>query len=267
MSEYYAVQRSDNSLKHYGVKGMKWGVRKALAEGGSRGGRKLTKQYNKAVKKLAKLEKRASSGSIYAKRARRYAAGAAAAGGLAAAGTEGIGRLVSGAGRLAGIGASKAGHLMSKSRSTRIKAAGAALSKAAMPIGVAGGRAGGAIAAAGRGKAIGKAVSGAGHQAYDRALSAAKNVTGRNVQQAAMRGHKLIDKAKGVSNNTYARIGAGAVGLGLGIAAGRNAYKAASAKRYAKKAAQFRSEMNKAFAGTKYANGAPRQGNKRRRRS
>ena len=50
------------------------------------------------------------------------------------------------------------------------------------------------------------------------------------------------------------RIGAATVGVGLGIAVGRNAYKAATAKRHAKKAAAFRSEMNKAFAGTDYEN-------------
>jgi hypothetical protein len=72
---------------------------------------------------------------------------------------------------------------------------------------------------------------------------------------------------RGVSNNTLSRIGAGAVGAGLAGAAGYNAYRAATTKKAARKAAEFRREMNKAFAGTKYgrSNGGNRQGKKRRR--
>lgn len=57
--EYYAVERTGSSLQHYGVKGMKWGVRKALQTGGYRGRIKLAKQYVKAAKKLAKLNRQA----------------------------------------------------------------------------------------------------------------------------------------------------------------------------------------------------------------
>lgn len=59
MSEYYAVERTGFSLQHYGVKGMKWGVRKAIQKGGARGERKLARQYAKAQKKLAKLTENA----------------------------------------------------------------------------------------------------------------------------------------------------------------------------------------------------------------
>ena len=55
MNSYYAVVRSTDHLAHYGVKGMQWGVRKALHEGGARGERRLARQYKKAAKKLAKL--------------------------------------------------------------------------------------------------------------------------------------------------------------------------------------------------------------------
>ena len=56
MSEYYAVIRSTDHLAHYGVKGMKWGVRKAIERGNFRA---LSRQYNKAQKKLAKLNRAA----------------------------------------------------------------------------------------------------------------------------------------------------------------------------------------------------------------
>ena len=63
MSEYYAVQRSGEYLEHYGVKGMKWGVRKAKAMwtsgNRSRAAKKLLRQYKKASNKLNKLNEKA----------------------------------------------------------------------------------------------------------------------------------------------------------------------------------------------------------------
>ena len=53
MSEYYAVVRSTDHLAHYGVKGMKWGVRKAIARGNQKA---LDRHFRKAAKKLAKLQ-------------------------------------------------------------------------------------------------------------------------------------------------------------------------------------------------------------------
>lgn len=52
MNEYYAVVRSTDHLAHYGVKGMQWGVRKAIERGNFKA---LSRQYKKAQKKLAKL--------------------------------------------------------------------------------------------------------------------------------------------------------------------------------------------------------------------
>lgn len=54
--KYYAVERNTDHLFHYGIKGMHWGVRKAIESGNQK---KLTKQYRKAQKKLNKLNKRA----------------------------------------------------------------------------------------------------------------------------------------------------------------------------------------------------------------
>jgi hypothetical protein len=56
MSEYYGVTTpTDDYLAHYGVKGMKWGVRRALATGNAKA---LARQYSKARRKLDKLNKK-----------------------------------------------------------------------------------------------------------------------------------------------------------------------------------------------------------------
>ena len=52
MAEYYAVERSSEYLMHYGVKGMRWGVRKAIERGNDR---RLSRHFKRANKKLAKL--------------------------------------------------------------------------------------------------------------------------------------------------------------------------------------------------------------------
>lgn len=56
---YYGITRSDEYLAHYGVKGMKWGVRKAIEKGDSKA---LKRHYEKAAKKLAKLKKNENVG-------------------------------------------------------------------------------------------------------------------------------------------------------------------------------------------------------------
>lgn len=50
MSEYYAVQRSDEYLAHYGVPGMKWGVRKYLTRSGKETSKSLSRYGSKATK-------------------------------------------------------------------------------------------------------------------------------------------------------------------------------------------------------------------------
>ena len=58
MANYYGVVRSGESLTHYGVKGMKWGVRRALRKTGEARNEALARQYRKAQKKLEKLNAR-----------------------------------------------------------------------------------------------------------------------------------------------------------------------------------------------------------------
>ncbi len=57
MIEYYGISKSSASfIAHYGIKGMRWGVRKAIIDGNAKA---YNNQYLKAVKKLNKLSKRA----------------------------------------------------------------------------------------------------------------------------------------------------------------------------------------------------------------
>lgn len=269
-NEYYGAPSTPNDdfLAHYGIKGMKWGVRKALKSGNSRA---LGRQYAKAQRKLAKLEKRANNGKKYAKRAAALGVGAAAAGGLAAVGTSGVGRglnLIGSYGKqgMRGIGGamSKVGTEMTNRGirgGGRLAAAGEAVSKAAKPMQKGMSNAATAVHKWGTQRSIGQAV---GNTVGNTKVSDSVNKflvknTGTNVPGYG-------EKLKRMSNNTYARIGAAGIGAGLAGAAGYNAYRAATTKRAAKKAAQFRSEMNKAFAGTQYANGRPASQKKRRRR-
>ncbi len=278
MAEYYAITRSDDFLEHYGIKGMKWGVRKAIQSGNTRA---LGRQYRKAQRKLARLEKRANSGAKYARRAAALGAGAAAAGGLAALGTSRTGALITKGGYAARKGLVNAGTAINRASGALGRYGNKTGNKVLRRAGMIGVNAGNAMSRAG--KAIGSKglVAGEGLRKWGQANTVAKRageayggVIGRNYatlnkagvyDRLAKSSRSLNDVARKTSNNTVARIGAGAAAAGLAGAAGYNAYRAATTKRAARKAAEFRSEMNKAFAGTQYANGG-RGGNRRRRR-
>lgn len=95
MSEYYAVQRSGDELQHYGVKGMKWGVKKALASGSDK---KMARAYKKASKKLKKLQDKAdvniqkAKSQVQAKKAIRSGVATAGLGGATGLGANAIAR-------------------------------------------------------------------------------------------------------------------------------------------------------------------------------
>jgi hypothetical protein len=82
MSEYYAVIRSTDHLAHYGVKGMKWGVRRAIERGNTRA---LSRHYNRAARKLEKLTTKTDKEFItkVKRKSARQAPAQAALGGLA----------------------------------------------------------------------------------------------------------------------------------------------------------------------------------------
>ncbi len=257
----YAIERNDEYLAHYGIRGMKWGVRKAIARGNSRA---LRRQYQKAAKKLAKLDKQAANSKKYWRRAGIMGAGAAVAGGAAALGTQGVGRLVARGGDVAATASHKVGKLLTRIPGTSgaaqaIHRTGSAMmtaggvGKGRGAIRSAGGSARRAIEQWGKSDSLSRAIR---TPMINGAVSNAGNVAGKGLNKAQ-------GALRGVSNNTIARIGAGAIGAGLAVGAARNAYKAKTAQ---KRAAQFRSEMNKAFAGTQYGKNGNRQGGKKRRR-
>lgn len=261
---YYGVTRTNDYLAHYGVRGMKWGVRKAIQSGNTKA---LGRQYKKAQKKLAKLEKRANNGAKYAKRAAALGAGAAAAGGLAALGTTGVGTALTRAGNAAAsAGRGVGGALVSLggSRALRkgkigsaMRTAGYNLQNASPKASQVGYGASRAIRAWGGSNSIGSGVG----KAIDSVGKAKGAVASRGMMATKLNPNSAQARLGRISNNQIARAGAAAAAAGLAGAAGYNAYRAATTKRAARKAAEFRKEMNQAFAGTRY--GAPRR--KRRR--
>lgn len=87
MTEYYGDMPYSEFLMHYGIKGMKWGVRKAIETGNAA---RLSRNYFKAKKKLAKLNFQADRNAQMAvyKRAKANAIGGSlSSAGLSAAGT------------------------------------------------------------------------------------------------------------------------------------------------------------------------------------
>lgn len=83
INEYYGVASTptEDFLTHYGVQGMKWGVRKAIARGNEKA---LDRHFRKAAKKLAKLQDIGLHSGKYAAKSAAYGAAAAGVGTLAA---------------------------------------------------------------------------------------------------------------------------------------------------------------------------------------
>lgn len=270
--EYYGTPAaSSDFIAHYGVKGMKWGVRRALQRGDINA---VRKHYIKAAKKLAKLEKIGSTNSKkYATKAAAYGTGAALAGGLAVQGTEGLAKGIVAAGKLLtkkktiGPIQRKYGHQL-----TDIER----LERAKHLKEVADENAALAAKYENPAKSIsewGKKIGYAGEEKYQAAKNAEiaaaqqafnenRTITNRNSLSAAKKNDRL--HIGDVSNNTLARIGAGTLAAGLGVAAARNAYRAKNGAKYRAKAARFREAMNDTFDGIDMSHVQPK---KRKRRS
>ena len=80
--DYYGTGPSSDFFEHYGVRGMKWGIRRAINKGSEKS---LARQYRKAQKKLTRLENKTNR-ELQLKKANKYAKVAAASGGVALSG-------------------------------------------------------------------------------------------------------------------------------------------------------------------------------------
>lgn len=252
MPKYYGVARSSEYLAHYGVKGMKWGVRKAIERGSERA---LDRQWRKANRKLKKLTKLGVNKEKYKKRAIGYGAGAAALGGAALAGTSGISNMMlRGAVRRSQIGY-KVGNLLGRIKGTTdeeraLARLGGRITENAKEHAASSGKRALAVRDWGKQNSIGQRLTG-GPDVFPTYNSKGQVVMTTPNPNA----NSILRK---VTNDQYLR-GAAALGAaGLGVAAARNAYRAKTADRNMIRAAEWKREMDRTFAGTKY-------GKKRRR--
>ena len=210
--KYYGVERSTDHLAHYGVKGMRWGVRKAIATGNQRS---LDRHYRKAAKKLAKLQKIGNNPYKYAAKSAAYGVAAAGTGTIAIGGTglaakgirygvAGVRKLKQAAGIKRGEGVlNKVGGLSGKLENWGNRESKLSVNRPVI-------------------NDVGEVVG-------------SKNVVNKNV-----------------SNNTLFRIGAAAATAGLAAKSAQNAYRAAKSEQYREKATRWKDEMDSNFVGTRW---------------
>lgn len=259
---YYAVDRSDEYLAHYGIRGMKWGVRKAIESGNAR---RLGRQFRRAERKLEKLERQANNGAKYARRASRLGAGAALSGGLAIAGTEGVAKgMRAGGTAMANLGRVAGNAALRIPGNGKIKKAAIQASRGIREGGKAVAGTSGAIDAWGKSQNLIGVGRDAGKGVANLAKRVGLNDVGDRINTAVVKGTNAAHRS-GVTNNMIARAGAGALGAGLAAGALYNQHRAKTTDKKARQAAAFRKEMQKSFAGTQYANQIGQSRKKKRR--
>jgi hypothetical protein len=240
MGKYYGVIRSDEYLAHYGIKGMKWGVRKALERNDFNA---YNRQYRKAIRKLTKLERQATSGKKYTRRAAGLGTAAGVVGGAALAGTANIANLVR------TTGAIKKSILNRMGRTNDALVGEVNANKAAD-----------AIAGWGASKPFEKGADArfeqAVHDINRKVYGSHENnpYTQMTIKDRRAAYDDMVKRAqnranfeKSLTNDQLARVGAGVVAAGLAAGAGYNAYRAATTKRAAQKADQWRKEIENTF--------------------
>lgn len=257
MSEYYAVIRSTDHLAHYGVKGMRWGVRRALAKGNQRA---LDRNFRRAARKLKKLTDIGLNSKKYAVKAAAYGAAAAGTGTIAAVGASGY-----------------AARLRKKAEKIGEKALSAEAASMAPLFGGKWDYVPGVTRlltpSARKLAAEANKVSGKANKIDAWAKRKKKVSTSGYTKTVGKDGkityayHKGPDKEVGLSNDTKLRLAAGAATVGLGAMSALNAYRASHPQKYRQKAVQYKNAMDEVFAGTKYAGKYVAEPRRRKRRN
>ena len=246
---YYGVTRSTDHLAHYGVKGMRWGVRRAIATGNARA---LDRQYRKAAKKLAKLQDIGNHSAKYGAKAAGYGAAAATTGAMTIGGTKTAGNMLGLVGnRIIPFKNAALMKIKGYNPSVAKNLAVARNAKDSMKL-----------------KRTIENFNKWGSEAHnlDPIIEKAKNThkkaldflnidssKGVNTANTANNASKITkSKSKLVTNDTLFRIGAGAVTAGLAAKAVQNAYRAKHGEKYRDKATAFKEAMDETFAGTPY---------------
>ena len=217
---YYAVERSTDHLAHYGVKGMRWGVRRAIATGNER---MLDKHYRKAARKLAKLQRIGDHPGLSKAKAAAYGAAAAGTASVVIGGTKAI----SGGMRIGRKGIRFAGSLATGKTVRPLSS----IEKAATAVDKWGNR-----------HDIGKGLSDVQRRF---AKAAEKDQTIASIGQRA--------RLRRTTNSDYIRLGAAAATAGLAARAAHHAYRAKNAEKYREKAEEWKNAMDDVFSDTRYA--------------
>lgn len=216
---YYSVERSTDHLAHYGVKGMRWGVRKAIATGNQKA---VDKHFRKAAKKLAKLQDIGLRPGKYAAKSAAYGAAAAGVGTLAVGGTNMAGDILSSIGKKY---ASFGKHTKAQYETyQKIRKASDDVKKW------------------GNKNYVTRPVT----SYIENAGGEKELIPGTKIYATKTRFDPVI------TGNTIYRTGVGLVTVGLAAKSAQNAYRAKNSDKYREKAANWKAEMDDAFRGTKY---------------